>query len=98
MNETSEPDAMRRRHSIDLAEPLDTYEESDCAFSDDNLGIDMDMEFDLAMPHAAETRLPRLAATPSLPPTPVAPPSSPLVAAMAIRANTLRSTFAGQIS
>ncbi|KAM6476600.1 IQ calmodulin-binding motif domain protein [Trichoderma sp. SZMC 28011] len=54
MNETSEPDAMRRRHSIDLAEPLDTYEESDCAFSDDNLGIDMDMEFDLAMPSVEE--------------------------------------------
>ncbi|KAL7906929.1 IQ calmodulin-binding motif domain protein [Trichoderma velutinum] len=54
MNETSEANAMRRRHSIDLAEPLDNYEESDCAFSDDNLDMDMDMEFDLTMPSVEE--------------------------------------------
>ncbi|UKZ81918.1 hypothetical protein TrVFT333_009695 [Trichoderma virens FT-333] len=53
MNETGDADAMRR-HSIDLAEPLDNYEESDCAFSDDNLGMDMDMDFDLTMPSVEE--------------------------------------------
>ncbi|UKZ56172.1 hypothetical protein TrVGV298_010001 [Trichoderma virens] len=53
MNETGDADAMRR-HSVDLGEPLDNYEESDCAFSDDNLGIDMDMDFDLTMPSVEE--------------------------------------------
>lgn len=54
MNDFTEAGAMRR-HSVDLADPVDAYEESDCAFSDDNLGMDMDMQdFDLAMPSVEE--------------------------------------------
>jgi hypothetical protein len=54
MAETSEADAMRRP-SVDLTDPVDNFEDSDCAFSDDNLGMDMDMEeFDLTMPSVEE--------------------------------------------
>ncbi|TFA98684.1 T-complex protein [Trichoderma ghanense] len=53
MNETGKADAMRR-HSADFTGRVDNFEDSDCAFSDDNLGMDMDMDFDLAMPSVEE--------------------------------------------
>ncbi|KAM0255026.1 hypothetical protein ACHAQJ_006174 [Trichoderma viride] len=54
MAETSEADAMRRP-SVDVTDPVDNFEDSDCAFSDDNLGMDMDMEdFELTMASVEE--------------------------------------------
>ncbi|KAH0496241.1 hypothetical protein TgHK011_003612 [Trichoderma gracile] len=53
MNETGKADAMRR-HSADFTGRVDNFDDSDCAFSDDNLGMDMDMDFDLTMPSVEE--------------------------------------------
>lgn len=53
MAETSEVDAARRS-SADLTDLVDNFEDSDCAFSDDDLGLGIDMDFALGMPSVEE--------------------------------------------